>query len=193
MQEYLLHIDTALLTRRTVVRRFREQEGNDLYILIQENTSHIIDHFPLTLKEIKDQVKAEIYIRRKFSAWLLQREYCFGIWDTNSAKLIGFVRIFGIDWNVPKAEIGFFIDHKHTQRGLMTEAMISLLSFAFQQLKLEKLILRTATDNYPTQRLARKCGFRREGDLRSDFKRLTTGELVDVMYFGFTRHEYEKI
>lgn len=192
MQKYLLNIDTALLTRRTVIRRFREQEGKDLFTLIQENTSHIMDHFPLTLKEIKNPVQAEIYIRKKISDWLLQNEYCFGIWDNDSAKLIGFTRIFNIDWNLPKAEIGFFIDFKHTQRGLMTEAMVKLLSFSFEQLKLEKLFLRTATDNYPTQRLARKCGFRREGDLRTDFKR-PSGELVDVMYFGYTRIEYEKI
>lgn len=192
MQKYLLNIDTALLTRRTVVRRFREHEGKDLFLLIQENTSHISDHFPLTLKEIKNPFQAEIYIRKKLSAWLLQEEYTFGIWDNDSAKLIGFIRIFYVDWHVPKAEIGFFIDHKHTQRGLMTEAMVTILSFAFQQLKLEKLILRTAADNYPTQRLARKCGFRREGDLRSDFKR-PSGELVDVLYFGYTRFEYQKV
>lgn len=192
MQEYLLHIDTALLTRRMVIRRFRENEGHDFFILIQENTSHIADHFPLTLKEIKSPLQAEYYLRKKFSEWLLQKEYCFGIWDTDKAKLIGFVRIFQLDWNIPKGEIAFFIDHQHTQKGLMTEAMVTILSFIFEQLKLEKLVLRTASDNYPTQRLARKVGFRREGDLRSDFKR-PAGELVDIMYFGFTRLEYEKV
>lgn len=192
MQEYLLNIDTALLTRRTVVRRFRENEGDELYRLVQENTSHIMDHFPLTLQEIKGPVEAEMYIRKKLSEWLLQKEYVFGIWDNDTAKLIGFIRIFCIDWHIPKGEIGFFIDHKHTQRGLMTEGMVALLNFVFEQLKFEKLILRTATDNYPTQRLARKVGFRREGDLRADFKR-PAGELIDVMYFGLTHFEYEKV
>ena len=192
MQKYLFNVDTALLTRRTVIRRFRENEGKELFLLIQENSSHIVNQYPLTLKEIKSPTQAEIYIRKKFSNWLLQQEYCFGIWDTENAKLIGFVHIYQIDWKIPKGEITFFIDHKHTQMGFMTEAMITILQFIFEQLRLEKLVLRTATDNYPTQRLARKVGFRREGDLRSEFKR-PSGELVDIMYFGYTRLEYEKV
>lgn len=44
-------------------------------------------------------------------------------------------------------------------------------------------------DNVASQRLARKCGFRREGDLRSDYRR-PSGELADTMLFGLTRPEY---
>ena len=192
MQKYLLNIDTALLTPRTVVRRFREKEGVVLYELIQDNHSRIADHFPHTLKEIKSKTDAEFYIRHKFAAWLLQEEFCFGIWDNNSAKLIGFIRIFSIDWHVPKAEISFFVDQKYAQKGIMTEALYHTIKFIFEQLKVEKLVMRTATDNYAAQRLARKCGLRREGDLRGDFRKLS-GELIDLMLFGLTKAEFEKV
>ena len=188
----LLTIDTALLSSRTVVRRFRENEGPMLFELFSDNHSWIVDHFPKTMKAISDKESAEFYIRRKIAAWMLQQEYCMGIFDTESAKLIGFIRIFGIDWHVPRGEMGFFIDQDFVQKGIMTEVMIKLLGFVFNQLEFEKLRIRTATDNYPTQRLVRKCGFRREGDLRDEFRR-TGGELVDMMLFGLTKAEYEKV
>ncbi len=192
MQARLLDVDTALLTERTVVRRFREGDGKSFYELLRDNHPRLVDHFPTLLREVNDADKAEFYIRRKLAAWLVQEEFCFGMWENQSAELIGKLRIHRIDWSLPLAEISFFIDQHFGGRGLMTEAMLRLLEFAFEQLEMEKLILRTAMDNFTSQRLARKCGFRREGDLRAEFRR-GGGELIDVMLFGYTRSEYHKV
>ncbi len=192
MQEHLLTVDTALLTKRVVVRRFRENDGEQLYDLIQTNRGYLEDSFPSTVSDNSSKEKSEWFVRVRIAKWLLQEEYCFGVWDNDSAKLIGFIRLFRIDWNIPKAEIGFFVDRDFSSKGIMTEVLLTIVPFAFQQLKLEKIILRTAMDNYASQRLARKCGFRREGDLRADFKK-TSGEIIDVMVLGLTRAELDKV
>lgn len=192
MQLHLLSVDTALLTKRVVVRRFRENDGEQLYDLLQDNRVYLEDAFPSTLNENSSKEKSEWYVRVRFAKWLLQEEYCFGVWDNDSAKLIGFIRLFRIDWHIPKAEVGFFIDRDFSSKGIMTEVLSVIIRFAFKQLKLEKISLRTAMDNYASQRLARKCGFRREGDLRADFKK-TSGEIIDVMVLGLTKAEWEKV
>lgn len=192
MQLHLLSVDTALLTKRVVVRRFRENDGAQLYDLLQTNRVYLEDAFPSTLSENSSKEKSEWYVRVRFARWLLQEEYCFGVWDNDSAKLIGFIRLFRIDWHIPKAEVGFFIDRDFSSKGIMTEVLTVVIRFAFGQLKLEKIALRTAMDNYASQRLARKCGFRREGDLRADFKK-TSGEIIDVMVLGLTKAEWEKV
>ena len=192
MQLHLLSVDTALLTKRVVVRRFRENDGEQLYDLLQTNRVYLEDAFPSTLSENSSKEKSEWYVRVRFARWLLQEEYCFGVWDNDSAKLIGFIRLFRIDWHIPKAEVGFFIDRDFSSKGIMTEVLLVVIKFAFSQLKLEKIALRTAMDNYASQRLARKCGFRREGDLRADFKK-TSGEIIDVMVLGLTKAEWEKV
>lgn len=192
MQLHLLSVDTALLTKRVVVRRFRENDGEQLYDLLQSNRVYLEDAFPSTLSENSSKEKSEWYVRVRFARWLLQEEYCFGVWDNDSAKLIGFIRLFRIDWHIPKAEVGFFIDRDFSSKGIMTEVLLVIIKFAFSQLKLEKIALRTAMDNYASQRLARKCGFRREGDLRADFKK-TSGEIIDVMVLGLTKAEWEKV
>ncbi len=192
MLERLLDIDTVILTPRTVTRRFREGEGFLLYDLVQDNHTFLAEAFVKTLQENDTKEKAEFFVRTKLADWLLQKEYCFGIWDNESAKLIGMLRMFRIDWSVPKGELGFFIDHEYGSKGIMSEVVVACLAFGFRQLQLERIYLRTATDNFACQRLARKCGFRREGDLRADFKKIS-GELLDVMIFGLTRAEFEKV
>lgn len=188
MQVRLLNIDTALLTQRTVIRRFREGDGELLYNLVQENHAHLQDLGRLQ-RDTSSAEESECFVRKCLSGWHLQEDYCFGVWHNKSAKLIGMLRIFGIDWEVPKAEAGYFISQEYTQQGLMTECLLAVLRFTFRQLEIEKLNLRVSMDNVASQRLARKCGFRREGDLRSDYRR-PSGELADTMLFGLTRPEY---
>jgi RimJ/RimL family protein N-acetyltransferase len=72
----------------------------------------------------------------------------------------------------------------------MTEVLTSLLDFSFDDLGLEKVRLILASDNYAAHRLARKCNFAREGDLRIEGKK-RTGERFDLVAFGFTRVDYE--
>ncbi|MCB0568712.1 MAG: GNAT family N-acetyltransferase [Phaeodactylibacter sp.] len=189
MLPHLLNIDTALVAPRTVVRRFREGDGSAFYELVQENHSRLFGLFPQTLESARDKDSAEWYIRERLSDWLMQREYTFGIWDNNSAGMIGMIRIFRIDWKVPKAELGYFMDKDFSGKGLMTESLRTVLRFTFHQLRIEKLIIRTLSDNVASQRVARKCGFRREGDLRDDF-RLPGGELTDTVLMGLTRGEF---
>ncbi len=185
----LLDIDTALLTAHTVVRRFREGDGASLYDLVQDNHQRLYDYFPQTIRMVSSKEEAEFFVRQRLADWHLQQEYTFGIWHSKATELIGMVRVHELDWKLPDAELAFFIDQRYSRKGLMTEVLRALLNFSFNQLALEKLRLRTGMDNIAAQRLARKCDFRREGDLRGDFRK-PSGEIADVMLFGLTRAEY---
>ncbi len=189
MKAELYNVDTALITDHTVVRRFRENEGVLLYPLIADNYTRLGEHFSVTLHQITSKEQTEFFVRKKIASWILQEEYNFGIWEKDTAKLIGFIRIFNIDWNIPKGEIDFFIDRDYTQMGTMTEVLQAINDFGFHQLKLEKLKLTISIDNQSAQRLARKCQYRREGDLRSEMKK-ENGEIIDVMVFGLTKTEF---
>ena len=189
MRPELFNIDTAILTSRTLTRRFREGDGSAFFELVQNNHSYIEDHFPKLTKAVVDENSSEVFIRTKIARWLLQDEYTFGVWDNESTALIGYFHFLKIDWSIPKAEIGYFIDQDHAGKGLMTEVVARMIQYGFHQIKFNKLVLKTLQDNYGSQRLARKVGFRREGDLRHEFQK-NTGGLFDVMAFGLTKEEY---
>ena len=129
------------------------------------------DYFADIVAQTNSEKDCELWIRYRLADWLTHKAYYFGVWEKASAKLIGFISIINLDWNLPKGEIQFFIDSKHSRKGIMTEVLNELVDFAFEQLKMQKLTIKTGIEYYPPQRLARKCGFNREGDLRSEFKK----------------------
>ena len=192
MQERYLEVDTAILTPRTVVRRFRENDGEIVFELLQNNLSWLSDYHADQINYIKSKVEAEYFVREKLASWLLQQEYSLGVWDKESAKLIGYIRFFELDKILPKARIEFLIDKSFSGQGIMTEALYSAIDFAFDQLHLEKVFFITLTDDYNGQRLVRKCGFRREGDLRAHFRQ-KSGDLVDLMLLAITKSEFVKL
>lgn len=186
MMQQLFHIDTVLLSAHTVIRRFRENDGEAFYDMLDNNRSRIEELLALSVSDINSKEVCEAFVRRKLSEWLLQQSYAFGIWDTNGGKPIGYVELFRIDWSVPKSCIVFFIDKEYENKGIMTEVIRDIGRFAFSQLNMERIELYTASDNFPAQRLGRKCGFRREGDLRAFFRK-PSGELLDAMLLVLTR------
>lgn len=189
MNPDLFKIDTAILTTRTLTRRMREGDGEAFYHLIQDNASYIEDHFPILIESVRTPEEGEAFTRQALAKWLTQEEFAFGIWRVNEADMIGYLHFRNIDWQTPRAEISYFLHQEHAGKGLMTEVMSRMIQFAFRQLQLNKLVLKTLIDNYNSQRLARKVGFRREGDLRHEYRR-ASGVLLDVMLFGLTREEY---
>jgi RimJ/RimL family protein N-acetyltransferase len=186
MQAHLLNIDTALITPRTVVRRFRENDGQNYFKLFQDNQDLLENRYPPILDVLPNQDNIELFVRKKLASWLMQEEFCLGVWDKDSAVPIGLILITNIDWNVPNGELFMFLDKNRHQKGIMTEVLQKVIQFAFEQLRMEKLTLRTESDNFAGQRLARKCGFSREGDVRSAHRR-PSGELVDLMLFGLVK------
>ncbi len=189
MQPHLFTVDTALLTNRVLVRRFREGDGGAFFELLQNNAAQIQDHFAPLAIEVTHPHEAEAFIRRRLAAWLLQEDYLFGIWRSDEADLIGFIGFTDLDWQAERAEISYFLDHRHTGKGYMTEAMARVVTFGFKQLQLVKIALKTLAENAASQRLARKVGFRREGDLRAEYRK-PSGAREDITLFGLTRQEY---
>ena len=190
MRHELFNIDTALLTQRCVVRRFREDDGKALYKLLDANRDYLLDHFPYLMAEAgRTRKGAETFVRECIAEWLLQTRYAMGIWSNDTTELVGFIQVFNLDWGVPSGELAYFIDKELIRQGIMTEVLARVVRFSFLQLELNKLIIKTLIDNYASQRLARRVGFSREGELRGEY-RLPSGMLVDLMRFGFARETY---
>lgn len=175
-----------------VVRRFREQEGAAFYDLYAANSTILEDLLPSVLPPLSDTLQAEFFVRQRLAAWLRQEELAYAIWDKENAQLIGYLTISpdGSTWR--KVQCTGFIDKAKNGRGLMSEALRALLHTIFSKTGIEKVTLLTSVENTAAQRIARKCGFIREGDLRDEFIR-HSGEPVDALLFGILRHTFEKV
>jgi ribosomal-protein-alanine N-acetyltransferase len=86
-----------------------------------------------------------------------------------------------------RAELGYWIAVPLWRRGYCTEAARCVLTYAFEELKLNRVYAHTFHGNAASQRVLEKLGMRHEGTLRQHIQKW--GEFVDLDCYGVLRGE----
>jgi len=87
-------------------------------------------------------------------------------------------------------EVGFQIwDPKERNKGYATEATRLFIDYLFSTKNIARIQATTHVLNKPAQRVLEKCGFTREGRLKSAL--FTSGELGDAYVYGVTRKKWK--
>ncbi len=81
--------------------------------------------------------------------------------------VLGCVSLFEVDAANARAATGYWLAAHGRGRGAATHAVRLLTRWAFATLGLERIQLTCAPDNVASQAVAERCGFTREGVLRS--------------------------
>lgn len=88
---------------------------------------------------------------------------------TNKNKPIGGIGIQGIDWKNRKAHLGLFIGEKnYWNKGYGTNAILTLLKFAFNEMNLNKISLTAFEHHKRAIKCYEKCGFEKGGVLEEE-------------------------
>jgi len=89
--------------------------------------------------------------------------------ETKEGIYLGGIGLHAIDWENRNAEAGIVIGNKeYWNKGYGTDAMITLLDFAFNQMNFHRVYLRVFGYNLRGVKSYEKCGFKKEGVLRKD-------------------------
>lgn len=81
--------------------------------------------------------------------------------------VLGGGSLYAIDREAARAAVGYWLTPSSRGRGIATRATRLMARWAFDELNLARLELTCSPDNERSQRLAQRCGFVREGLLRS--------------------------
>ena len=77
--------------------------------------------------------------------------------------IVGQVGFDRIDWDSRSTSIGYWLARDRQGRGIMTEAVAALTSYAFDAWKLNRVEIRVAAGNQRSAAIAQRLGFREEG------------------------------
>jgi ribosomal-protein-serine acetyltransferase len=166
--------------------KIRLLEASDLakyYSLIQNNRERLQDFFTGTVSRTNNLEDTKLFLNEIIQKSKDKLYYPYIIENKDTKELVGFVDIKNIDWDIPKAELGFYTDRNYAGKGISSKAFKLIIKHCFDELSFGKLYLRTHENNLPARRLAEKCGFEIEGRIRKDYK-TTSGEIVDLIYYG---------
>jgi RimJ/RimL family protein N-acetyltransferase len=102
-------------------------------------------------------------------------------------RLIGSISLMRFDHHHARGEVGYWLAAPARGHGHTTRAVRLICAWGFQTLGLARIELLAATGNLPSQRVAERAGFTREGVLRSHM--VGTDGRLDMVSFSLLSGE----
>ena len=102
--------------------------------------------------------------------------------EAPDGRVLGSIGLHMVPGDAHRAQIGYWVAASARGRGVATRAVGLLSRWAMQELRLERLDLRTLPENERSQRVAEAAGFTREGLLRSFDEH--KGRRVDLVMYS---------
>ena len=164
------------------ISSFNTLNSELFFNLIDKNRDRLEDFFAGTVSKTKTLEDTKSYckiIDQKGK----DKSYFPYIITNKTDEFIGLVDVKNIDWNVPKAELGYFIDADYQGKGIITKAVGYVVDFLIVKYRFKKLLCRVGSKNTGSINVALKNDFQLEGTIKNDY-RTTKGEIVDLNYYG---------
>ena len=168
---------------RLYLRPVRLEDATERYVgwLNDPETTRFLETAgPQTIATVREYI--ERYQGRKDALFL-------AIVIREGDSHVGNVKLEPIDWRNRRATLGIMIGEAAARgRGIGTEAIVLVLRFAFEKLRLHRVSLGVTADNEAALRCYRKVGFVEEGRIREANWR--DGRWVDGIWMGILDREF---
>lgn len=168
---------------RYSIRLLKEDDLVPYFNMVQKNRARLEDFFTGTTSRTATFEDTKIFLREILEKANKRQYFPYVIIENTTNSIIGFLDLKNIDWDIPKSEIGCYIDEDYAGKGITTKAFALFQAYCFKTYGFKKLFLRTHSENYAARKVAEQSGFEIEGTIRRDYI-TTSGELVDLIYYG---------
>jgi ribosomal-protein-alanine N-acetyltransferase len=136
------------------------------------------------LEDVSGAEKLLRHIRHCFESRTL---FQWGVALKEDDRVIGTCTLSSLSAEHRRGEIGYALGRTWWGKGYMTEALPTLLRFAFGPLGLHRIEADVDPRNLPSLRSVESLGFRREGYLRERY--FVGGDIQDSVIYGLLRSE----
>ncbi len=122
-----------------------------------------------------------LYCRRALLEWHDRESLDYRLFLGDD--FVGNCAVHSINWDLPGAQLGYWLHSDYQGQGLMNEAVERLTQFAFDELNLVRLEIRCNARNVASAGVAARAGFTKEAHLHKSY-RSADGTLNDALFFA---------
>ncbi len=171
----------TLYTERLCLRDWCTTDADALYVIVHDGTVTIQGGWePHGSPEIS---------RQYMENGLRDHSWVIALRETD--MVIGFVKLLP-DHNrgaLKAGMVSYLLGKSHWGCGYMTEALETVVGYAFEKLGLDLLSAFRYPDNLRSARVLERCGFTYEGTISQGCRRYD-GARLDAVCYAITREEY---
>ena len=171
----------ALETPRLYLKQITEVDTNDLFALrsnmmvmkyVKKPLAKSVEDIQELLKKINDNLQNNNGIN-------------WGITIKNNPQLIGVIGYHRIEKEHYRAEIGYMLHPDYWNKGIMNEAIKSVINFGFIQMKLHSIEASIDPDNFVSGKILMNHGFVKEAYFKENF--FFEGEFLDSEIYSLLK------
>jgi ribosomal-protein-serine acetyltransferase len=157
-----------------------------LNALIEQNRDHI-KRWAAWLKDDRSIEDTRTFVERNLKQFAENKGFAIAIWF--KGEMAGQIEYNYIDWANRKTEIGYWLGASFQGKGLVTKSCRVLIDHAFNELKLNRVEMHCAVENYKSRKIPENLGFKEEGVIRQ--AGWHHDRFVDFVVFGLLAGEWE--
>lgn len=175
-------------TERLLVRLPLPGDGEAVYQAVQSSRNDLKKWLQFAQKD-QTLEETEANIREAYLKFLSRENLRLHIFHRETGAFVGCTGLHRIDWEVPKFEIGYWIDSKQSGNGYMTEAVEGVMKFAFQRLKANRVEVHCDAKNIKSRAIPERLGFKLEGIHYKDSIAIDSNELRDTCIYAIVQEK----
>lgn len=187
----LMPVSRKIFSRRTFLKRFTKRNADQIHNLYKKDWKALSkrpapfdESFSLkTVEYLIDIINKDIRAGRRLD---------LGIFCQRTEKIIGEIALHSVEFGVYRScGLSYWLSDEYSGKGYMTEAVATIISFAFEEALLHRVWLETATDNHASIAIAKKLKMRKEGIKKNSI--FQDGKWQSVIHFAILEEEYDAL
>jgi RimJ/RimL family protein N-acetyltransferase len=167
MNPILFDFPEEFYTERLVIRMPKPGDGKAVYEAINASMNELKPWMPWAHRDQTEQ-DVEENIRNAYVKFLAREDLRLHIFHKETGVFIAASGLHRINWQVPRFEIGYWIDTRYSGNGYITESVEGITKFAFNELKAKRVEIRCDSGNIKSRAIPEKLGYSLEGILKND-------------------------
>ena len=181
-------MESIVVSNEILLERIRISDAGTIFTAIDQNRSHLGAWLPFVniTKEPKD---SEVFIHKAIAIRDETLNEVYTIWYKGDfAGIIGFHNTDRVN---EKSEIGYWLISEMTGKGIIARSCLSLIQLAFEKMGMNRIMIRCAVGNAPSEKVATRLGFTFEGIERNGERHADI--FLDVKVFSLLKQEFSSL
>jgi len=161
-----------------------QEDSKDIFTVVNKDREHLKKWLSWVDKttsikdiEINNLERIEKFHKKEAASF-------YAVYENRFIASVGFI---SLDNANRKGEIGYWILSDFQGKGLMTECVKACIKYGFEQLNLNRIIIKCASENVRSAAIPKRLGFTLEGTLRQD--RIVNEIFYDTLIFSLLKNE----
>ncbi|MBJ8030604.1 GNAT family N-acetyltransferase [Bacillus cereus group sp. N21] len=175
-----------ITNERAMLRLIDTNDVEKLFSIVEGN-KEIWTYLIAKMDSYEDMQR---YVETAVKRYEQGKDLPFVVVDQKTNKVVGSTRLYNISTESKTAELGQTWYHPSVQRtSVNTECKYMLLQYAFEELQMLRVQIKTELRNEKAQRAIERLGAVKEGILRNE-RRLPSGYIRDAVVYSIIASEW---